>query len=66
MTRARRFLVLGAGLSGLSAAFRLTELAPEAHVEVWEASARAGGCARHAHLHSHDCRARPPSPPNGR
>ena len=43
MTRARRFLVLGAGLSGLSAAFRLTELRPDAHVEVWEASARTGG-----------------------
>jgi oxygen-dependent protoporphyrinogen oxidase len=43
MTHARRFLVLGAGLSGLSAAFRLSELAPDAHVEVWEASERTGG-----------------------
>jgi oxygen-dependent protoporphyrinogen oxidase len=43
MTRARRFLVLGAGLSGLSAAFRLSEIAPDAHLELWEASTRTGG-----------------------
>ncbi|MBX7191811.1 MAG: protoporphyrinogen oxidase [Sandaracinaceae bacterium] len=40
---ARRYLVVGAGLSGLSAAHRLRELEPSAHLELWEASARTGG-----------------------
>lgn len=36
-------LVVGAGLSGLAAAHRVLELAPERDVHVWEASERAGG-----------------------
>ncbi|MFN7697369.1 MAG: protoporphyrinogen oxidase [Deltaproteobacteria bacterium] len=43
MTRARRVLVVGSGLSGLAAAFRLSELVPEDHIEIWEASGRTGG-----------------------
>ncbi len=36
-------LVIGGGLSGLAAGFRLTELDPSVDLEVWEASSRAGG-----------------------
>ena len=38
-----RILVVGAGISGLSAAWRAQELAPTAEVEVWERSSRVGG-----------------------
>ena len=38
-----RFLVLGAGISGLAAALRLRELAPGAHISLWEKSSRPGG-----------------------
>lgn len=43
MTAPRRVLVVGAGLSGLTAAFRLLELAPTLDVHLWEQSARTGG-----------------------
>lgn len=39
----QRVVVVGAGISGLSAAYRLTELAPELDVVVLERSDRAGG-----------------------
>lgn len=39
----RRIAVFGAGISGLSAAKRLCELAPEAEICVWEKSDRVGG-----------------------
>jgi oxygen-dependent protoporphyrinogen oxidase len=38
-----RFAVVGGGISGLSAAHRLRELAPRCRLEVWEASGRLGG-----------------------
>jgi oxygen-dependent protoporphyrinogen oxidase len=40
---ARRALVIGGGLSGLAAGFRLTELDPSLEVEVWEAASVPGG-----------------------
>lgn len=43
MTKARRVLVIGAGLSGLASAARLLDLAPRTQVEVWESSDRSGG-----------------------
>jgi len=38
-----RFAVLGGGITGLTAAYRLSQLAPRASVEVFEASDRLGG-----------------------
>lgn len=38
-----RYAVIGAGISGLAAAVRLRELAPDADIVVLEASSRAGG-----------------------
>lgn len=43
MSERARVLVIGGGVSGLSAAHRLLEVAPDVDVEVWEASERAGG-----------------------
>ena len=39
----RKYLVLGAGISGLAAALRLRELDPNSSVSVWEKSDRVGG-----------------------
>lgn len=38
-----RFAVLGGGISGLTAAYRLTQLVPHASIEVFEASSKLGG-----------------------
>ncbi len=38
-----RYAIVGGGISGLTAAFRLTQLVPNASVEVFEASERLGG-----------------------
>lgn len=38
-----KFAVVGGGISGLTAAYRLTKLLPQAHVEIFEASDRLGG-----------------------
>lgn len=43
MAEKRTFLLLGAGISGLAAALRLTELAPGANIVLWEKSERPGG-----------------------
>lgn len=43
MTSRRRVLVIGGGLSGLAAGFRLGEIDPSIELEVWEASLRSGG-----------------------
>ncbi len=43
MGSARRVLVVGGGLSGLAAGFRLTELDRTVEVEVWEATDAPGG-----------------------
>jgi len=40
---ARRIAVVGGGISGLSAAFRLLELAPSARVTLFEGTSRLGG-----------------------
>lgn len=42
-TMTQKLLVLGAGISGLAAALRLRELAPDTSVSVWEKSGRPGG-----------------------
>src|SRR5687767_1381660 len=39
----RRIAVLGGGISGLAAAHRLTEIAPESEIILFEAQARLGG-----------------------
>ena len=39
----RRVVIIGAGLSGLSAAYRLGEMSPDTEVVLLEAAARAGG-----------------------
>lgn len=41
-----KFIVLGAGISGLAAALRLRELVPDARVRLWEKSNRPGGVLR--------------------
>jgi len=38
-----KFAVVGGGISGLTAAYRLTKLLPQARVEIFEASDRLGG-----------------------
>lgn len=38
-----RFAVIGGGISGLTAAYRLTQLAPEAEIELFEAGPGLGG-----------------------
>jgi oxygen-dependent protoporphyrinogen oxidase len=43
MKNSKRIVVVGGGITGLSAAYRLQQLAPEAEVTVLEASDRAGG-----------------------
>ncbi len=44
-----KFAVLGGGISGLTAAYRLHKLLPQAHVELFEASNQLGGvlCTQH-------------------
>lgn len=42
----KRIAVIGAGITGLSAAHRLRELLPEANITVFEATSRAGGIIR--------------------
>ncbi len=42
----RKVIILGAGISGLSAAFRLTRLCPDVQISVWEKSGRVGGVFR--------------------
>src|SRR5688572_5967754 len=39
----RRIAVIGGGISGLAAAYRLQELAPQARLTLFEASGRFGG-----------------------
>jgi len=51
LTAAPRLAVVGGGISGLTAAYRLTQLLPRATVELYEASARLGGV-----LHTHNAR----------
>jgi oxygen-dependent protoporphyrinogen oxidase len=48
-TRAIRAAVIGGGISGLAAAHRLTELAPNVEVTLLEASARLGGVLETVH-----------------
>ena len=43
-----RLAVIGGGISGLTAAYRLTQLLPQAHIELFEADERLGGV-----LHTH-------------
>ena len=43
MTSSKRVAVLGAGISGLSAAYRLHRLRPEATLRVWDRRDRTGG-----------------------
>lgn len=38
-----RIAIIGGGISGLTAAYRLTKLLPDAHLELFEASERLGG-----------------------
>ncbi|MCF0235106.1 MAG: protoporphyrinogen oxidase, partial [Thermoguttaceae bacterium] len=38
-----RVAVLGAGISGLAAAWKIKKMLPDAHVEIWEKSDRVGG-----------------------
>lgn len=45
----RRIAVIGGGISGLAAAFRLVELQPTANVTLFEASDRAGGILETIH-----------------
>ena len=42
-TESLRFAVIGGGISGLTAAYRLTRLVPDARVEVFEGSNSLGG-----------------------
>lgn len=42
-TPVKKILVLGAGISGLSAAYRLRNIAPDFALSVWEATKRVGG-----------------------
>jgi oxygen-dependent protoporphyrinogen oxidase len=39
----KQYIVIGGGLSGLASAYSLLEQAPDAHIEIWEASERTGG-----------------------
>jgi oxygen-dependent protoporphyrinogen oxidase len=43
LPKAPRIAIIGGGISGLSAAHRILELAPQAHVTLFEASGRLGG-----------------------
>ncbi len=45
----KRVVVIGGGISGLSAAHRLTELAPDIEIVVLEAGQRAGGVIETVH-----------------
>src|SRR4051794_2485653 len=38
-----RFAIIGGGISGLAAAYRLSEPLPQANIELFEASGRLGG-----------------------
>jgi len=49
VTKPVRIAVIGGGISGLSAAHRLRELAPEAEIRLFEASGRLGGILRTVH-----------------
>ncbi len=42
-TQVRRVAIIGAGISGLAAAWRLRAKAPEVDFEIWEKSSRVGG-----------------------
>ncbi|MGI9429604.1 MAG: protoporphyrinogen oxidase [Bythopirellula sp.] len=42
-TSTPRIAIIGGGISGLTAAYRLTTLLPQAHIELFEASERLGG-----------------------
>lgn len=46
----KRYIVVGGGLSGLASAYSLLEQAPDAQVELWEASERTGGLIGTAHV----------------
>ncbi|MBQ9127087.1 MAG: NAD(P)-binding protein, partial [Thermoguttaceae bacterium] len=39
----RRVAILGGGISGLAAAWRLSKIAPELDVVLWEKTGRVGG-----------------------
>ena len=45
-----RIVVIGAGISGLSAAYRLTQLLPDAKITVLEKNQRIGGCIITDHI----------------
>lgn len=45
-----RFAIVGGGVSGLAAAYRLQQLAPRAQVQLFEASDRLGGPLRTLHV----------------
>lgn len=45
----RRIAIIGGGISGLAAAFRVRELSPESHVTLYEASSRWGGILGTSH-----------------
>lgn len=46
----KQYIVIGGGLSGLASAFSLLEHAPDAQVELWEASDRTGGLIGTEHV----------------
>lgn len=50
MSGPKRIAIIGGGVSGLAAAHRLQELAPEAEVILFEASNRLGGVIRTEHV----------------
>lgn len=50
METSKRYIVIGGGLSGLASAYSLLEQAPNAHIEIWEASERTGGLIGTAHV----------------
>ncbi len=39
----KRYVVIGGGITGLAAAHRIHELAPDAHIELWDARDETGG-----------------------
>jgi oxygen-dependent protoporphyrinogen oxidase len=49
----RSIAIIGGGISGLAAAYRMLEIAPETDITIYEASDRVGGIINT--VHTHDC-----------
>src|SRR5689334_1812372 len=49
LTASPRVAVIGGGISGLAAAYRLTQLLPQAELSLFEASGRLGGVLNTVH-----------------